>query len=235
MPKSKNVPKRKGQNPHKGQMSPATRALVYSRCPSGSGTEIVATDYFAPRWGTSLPRPPADWVNRIHWFTTTYEAVITTLPTTQETNYSFQASSFTALAQSMISNFDQYCIEQVAVTFVASPSNASANVQSVPLYTAIDYDSIANNGLPFLLGFSSMSVCNLTPTTTTVRWLQPAIAGEILSGTPSAVAASIQRNWIDSAFLNIPHYGLRTVLEQSFANLRISVIITAMVGCRNST
>jgi hypothetical protein len=236
MPKSKNV-SRKSKISQRNNMSPATRKLVYSRCPSGAGTEIVASDYEQVQrlWGQSLPRPPADWVNAVHWFTTSYEAILIPLTTPTEANFAITASSFTALAQQLIQSFDQYCIEEVAVTFVASPTNNITLVQSVPLFTAIDYDNVTNNGLPFLLGLGSSAICNLTPTTTVVRWFQPAIAAELLSTVPSAVAAGVQRSWIDSAFLNIPHNGLRTILDQSFANLRISVIFTVMVGCRNST
>lgn len=218
-------------------MSPATKILINSRRPTGATTEIVASDYL-PRpsmWGQRLPRPPADWVNRVHWFTASYETILTPMPTNVESNFAPTVASFTALNQQLISTFDQYCFEEMSITFLAAPSQASANVQMVPLYTAIDYDNNTNTGLPFMLGLSSCALCCLSPTTTITRWCQPAIASELLNQSAAAVGAGVMRSWIDSTYLNIPHYGFKTILEQSLSNLRISCIVTVLVGCRNST
>lgn len=217
-------------------MSPATHNLIYSRLPVGQNTEIVSSDYFITpsNFGTSLPKPPADWVNQITWISASYEGIITTLPTNVETNYNFQISNCVAQTQQLVSNFDQYCIEEACITFLASPSNTTANVQSVPLYTAIDYDNSANAGLPFILSLGSCALCNLTPTTSVVRWCRPAVETGTSNGS-ALVAGGVNRSWIDSAFLSVPHYGFRTFCEQSFANLRISVIITLIIGLKNST
>jgi hypothetical protein len=217
-------------------MSPATSNLIHSRLPVGSNTEMVSSDYFTTpsNFGTSLPRPPADWVNQISWISASYEAVLTTLPTSQENNYAFSISNCVAQTQQLVSNFDQYCIEEACITFLAAPSNTTANVQAVPLYTAIDYDNSTNNGLPFILSLSSCALCTLTPTTSIVRWCRPAVETGTSNGT-ALVAGGVNRSWIDSAFLSVPHYGFRTFLEQSFANLRISVIITLIIGLKNST
>lgn len=212
--------------------------MVYDHLAVGGNTSTVPSDFSIPSFPSNLPTPPKQIRNMVYWFYSTYEAIIQSSSTTTENNYAPAVSNLLSNSQTLIASFDQYCIHSFTASFLPTPTSTTSTALMVPLYTAIDYDSINNQGLSYLVQMSSSHYESLTPTTTVTRYVEPCIAvaqqGQASGGGSITQFSGVSRSWIDSAFTNVPHYGLRTILEGSPTVFSVKVLITCLVGVRNN-
>jgi len=107
------------------------------------------------------------------------------------------------------------------------------------LYTAIDYDSVANLGSKTLLqSYGSFEFASLAQdgASSFMRYVKPCISYAQESSSILPVPSGISRAWIDSAYPSITHYGLRCMLDVWVATVAtaIEVSFTYVLGFRNS-
>lgn len=166
------------------------------------------------RIGRSLTAQP----NGVYSFKQTLNyGTITATAADVETNFSFalsavpQVASFTAL-------FDAYRLDWVRVRFIPRTNtnqagySATVNSYTSLFLTAIDYDDIGSITTAALLEYQNVQVDNcLKPRTVTFK---PKCSPQVykVSGTTIGYAEAKPGLWIDCAYTDVPHYGLRTSL-----------------------
>lgn len=229
------MPKRKNGK-SKGKSSSSAMALVISsNRPTGSTTSFPKQDLAFRRQNFNIVQsPPKRLSNQIYWGQFKYDQQFSASGTgISENNLYFTASLFSSVVN-FLAAFDQYCIHSIVVTF-----SSNANVTTpIRLWTAIDYDSSTALGSKLgIQGFGSCAFHSIAGdgSTSGERLLYPCIAPQVTSGITPA-AAGIGRAWIDSAYANVNHYGLRTIMD-TWINTGVGVLevtYTAIMGFRNN-
>jgi len=156
---------------------------------------------------SSIPR---NFARQIVWDVTKTDTILTTSTAGNvETNFTAAFSNHTQVTQ-WAALFDQYCIVQLAVSFLSTEPPGSLNQLPV-LYTAIDFDNGNNlSTIAAIEAFESCTVDVLGPAKTVTRICRPCYAGNA----GSVNAATIERGWIDTAsgFQAISHFGIRSLM-----------------------
>jgi hypothetical protein len=184
--------------------------------------------------GLISQRPPRSLGNQIFWFKSATSSPLTlssgSVP--NENNFTFNASTINGFSVYALA-FDQYCLYSIVA--VLTLGNTSG-VSSIIAHTAIDYDIISNLGsLTALEAYTSHHATQLTSAgTSVVRYIKPCTAPLALnSGT--AQPALVMRNWLDTNYNAVVHYGLRTMFELGTATApTVNVQFTYIVGFRNA-
>lgn len=220
----------------KNKSSKTDRLIVNSSKATGSTTTIVESDLVYRRQNFNIVQsPPRQLSNQIYWLKLSFDAQLSVSASTFfEQNISFSGGLFPGFVEFQ-SCFDQYCIYSITATFVSATSNNAQ--QSVRLYTAIDYDSVANIGKSGIFDYSTFEYASLASdgSTSLVRFLKPCIATQVTNTSNLPVPAGISRSWIDCAYSSIQHYGLRIITDTWVnAGTPVEVVYTAIFGFRNS-
>jgi len=209
-------------------------ALVASNRPTGSTTSFPAEDLVFRRQNFNIVQsPPRQLSNQIFWTKFKQDATISVSNiSVTETNGSFMAAGFPGVAN-FLACFDQYCLHSVVVTY-----SSNANV-STPfrLWTAIDYDSVSAIGKAGILAFSNCCFSSLAGggDTSHERLIYPCIAPQVTGTSSLPQAGGVGRSWLDSAYPNIIHYGIRSVIDLwlNVSSAAVEVTYTAVFGFRN--
>jgi hypothetical protein len=201
---------------------------------TGSTTVRIPEDYRQRRQNFALvQRPPKGWQTDITWVRLSYDTTLSTSTSVvAENNYYFTISGFEN-SSSYLAAFDQYCIYSITMG-VAMQSSGSTYTTTVQFATAIDYDNITNVGLGGIQAFASYNMCNLSQVTSLVREVKPAIATVVNNSASAFNGNGISRAWLDSAYTNIPHYGIRTLAKASSSSVVLEISFSAIVGLRNN-
>jgi len=179
-----------------------------------------------------IARPPRNFFTQTFWCEFSFDTNLAiNAVTVGEFNIAFVASAFSG-GSYMLAAFDQYCIYSVVATYALIQSADTA----VRIYTALDYDSTSNIGKVGIQAFSTFNATLLNSTDSLVRFVKPCIAPTVSNTTPLDQSAMVARCWLDTAYPNIPHYGLRTVIDIGSTSIAtaITVSYTAVFGFRNS-
>jgi hypothetical protein len=229
MPKGRKKGKKSGKSGNS-----VDKSIINSAKATGSTTNIVASDLTLRKQNFNIVQsPPKNIGNQIFWCKLSFDTVIniSSLVVT-EFNFLYIASSFNGFSGAA-AFFDQYCIYMVINTLT---SNATA-IQGIRIMTAIDYDNVANIGISGIQAFSSYneSVLGSNGTDSLIRSLKPCIAPQVTSSS-LPVPGGVSRAWLDIAYPNVSHYGLRLVLPlQSFTQVgAVTNTVTAVFGFRNN-
>jgi len=109
-----------------------------------------------------------------------------------------------------IALFDQWCIVEVTVVHRSLQPPGSGG-SPAELYTAIDYDSVANLGsITAIENFSNTEIMTLSTGKSVTRSVRPMI--KLSTQQPSTnVNSSLARMWQDSGASGTPHFGLRAI------------------------
>jgi hypothetical protein len=201
---------------------------------TGSTTVRIPEDYRQRRQNFNIvQRPPKNWQTQIHWVRLSYDLTFfTSTSVAVENNYYFIISNFENYS-SVLAAFDQYCIYEVSMG-ISFQSSANSYTTVVSLASAVDYDNTTNIGLTGIQAYSSYNMTAISQGTSLVREVKPAIA-TVLNNTGSVFSGNgIGRAWIDSAYTNVPHYGLRTVAKASQNSQVLEVSFSALIGLRNN-
>jgi len=207
---------------------------VASNRPTGSTTSFPAEDLVFRRQNMNIVQtPPRQMSNQIFWTKFKQDGQINVSNiSVSENNYDFMASGIPGVAN-FLACFDQYCIHSVVATF-----SSNANVTTpFRLWTAIDYDSVSSIGKAGILAFSNCAFSSLAGggDSSHERLLFPCVAPQVTGTSSLPQAGGVGRMWLDSAYPNIIHYGLRSVVDTwvNVSTLAIEVTYTAVFGFRN--
>jgi len=201
---------------------------------TGSTTVRIPEDYRQRRQNFNIvQRPPKNWQTQVHWVRLSYDLTFSTSTSVAvENNYYFIISNFENYS-SVLAAFDQYCVYEVSMA-IGFQSSATSYTTVVNLATAIDYDNTTTIGLTGIQAYSSYNMCVISQGTSLLREVRPCIA-TVINNTASAFNGNgIARSWIDSAYTNIPHYGMRTVAKSTQSAQVLEVSFSALVGLRNN-
>jgi len=209
------------------------REIVNSHKLTGSTTTVVASDLNSKRQNFNIvQRPPRSFMNQIFWAQMSAQTQLSCTGTTfVEQNQFFTLSLWPEYAQAT-SFFDQYCIYSICAGF-SYIGNATTPVR---VHTAIDYDSVANLGsISAIQNYGTYELLSITQDTSGIRYLKPTIAPQVTSSNVP-VPGGIGRAWLDSAYPNVQHYGLRMITDTwvSTGSAVVNVVYTAVVGFRNN-
>jgi len=186
-------------------------------------------------------KPPKKVQDVLTWIQTSYVTSLT-LPATGsilETNQIFSLNGI-PLASAFAAVFDQYCIYSAMVRFTLENSFSTnpAVVSWGRITTAIDFDSGAAVGSEgALMGFSSAISSELIPGKSYERYVKPCIT--VLTGQGSSTSVSgvsPSRQWCDSAYTTIPHYGIRCICQGNLQpnNGVLNIFTSVVMGFRNN-
>jgi hypothetical protein len=224
------------QNKSSSRGESAEMAMIDLARATGSTTVVIREDRQQRRQNFNIVlSPPKNWMTQSYWARLSTDVQYTTSTSADsEENISFTLNAFSGYS-SLVAAFDQYCIESITVTIsIAGTSSTSANSSPINIYTAIDYDNTNTIGRSGIQTYSSSQLSTVSQGTSVVRFLRPCVA-TILNNSASAFNANgIARSWVDSAYVNVPHYGFRSVFEATFNAQKLEYAIAAMVGFRNS-
>jgi len=134
-------------------------------------------------------------------------------------------------ASSWAANYDQYCIPQFSLVFEAQVPPGSTSLP-VTLYSALDFDNVASLGS--VAAYEDAATCReqvLVPGTSVVRSVRPCIK-DLVAGSGGSRAAATTQSWVDCAFTDVLHYGIRAVLSQEAA-LQVKVTLCIWYAFRN--
>jgi hypothetical protein len=131
--------------------------------------------------------------------------------TTSTTVPTFSATSFSVNSLDQISQlaavFDQYMIEELEVWVFPNTLGAATGAQAGLLYSAIDYDDAATlSTIGQIEDYTNVVVS--TPNQGHYRRFVPHIAVAAYSGSFTSFM-NVDTQWIDSAYTNVQHYGLK--------------------------
>jgi len=218
----------------KASNSSAMTVLMASNRPTGSTTSFPKEDLVFRRQNMNIVQtPPRQMSNQIFWtkFKQDQTISVSNISVT-ETNFSFSAGSFPGAA-SFLACFDQYCIHSAIVTF-----SSNANVTSpFRIWTALDYDSVADIGKAGIQAFSNCAFASLAGggDTSHERLVFPCVAPQLTGSASLPQAAGVGRCWVDSAYPSILHYGLRSVVDLwvNVSTQAVEITFTAVFGFRN--
>jgi len=131
---------------------------------------------------------------------------------TGDYNYAFAPSlqSHPQFSQ-LIPLFDQWCIPQFSVTWMAlTPPGSTGTV--IELHTAIDFDNVANLTLQQIDQFDCARVDTLVDNKKVTRTCRPRNKTTV-GGTANA---GVTATWVDSAVSATPWFGIRSIIAMSY-------------------
>jgi hypothetical protein len=203
---------------------------------TGSTTNMVSSDLRLKRQNFNIVQtPPRSLGDQTFWSRLSisdlsYNASGTGIT---ENNLVFNASSFYGFSAAS-TFFDQYCIYAVTVTYSATTSSGAP----YHIYTAIDYDSVANVGVAGIQQFTSFNETILggNGQDSLVRFLKPCIAPQVTNSSNLPIAGGVGRSWLDSAYSAVNHYGIRMIINQYGSSVTgaINGTVSAVFGFRNN-
>jgi hypothetical protein len=160
-------------------------------------------------------------------------AFSTSLTVVSENNFQFMLTDLNSITN-YTSVFDQYCIYSVSATFTFAGlnPNSGAYTQSVPFFSAIDYDNVTNTGLAGLDQFSTFNESQITPSSSVVRYVKPCVALAAYTGTFNGFTTT--RLWLDCNSTSVAHYGLRTICGPTSVVINITAAFSYVLGFRNA-
>jgi len=189
-----------------------------------------------PNW--ALTQVPRSIRNNITWCIGHLQGVTTissSVPT--EANFSFQLGDIIDLSGLGLF-FDQYCIYSVVATLTPRQSTPGTGVNSFgTVVTAIDYDNINALGtVSAVLSFQSAMQTELSIGQSVQRYIKPTVAPALYASNNLTLQGfAVGRFWVDSANINVPHYGLRSIYEGNTQNgLVVAYDYTYTLGFRNN-
>jgi len=192
---------------------------------------------------TLTQRPPRNFLTMPHWIQASYN-VVPALPAgggVSETTFAFAATNFPN-SSNILSLFDQYCIYLVTtrafieLSLTTAPSNPLVSFGRV--YSALDFDSSNALGTEVTIQrYSTVQVAELVPGKSYERCVKP-VVGIVTGGSNSSTntGTGLTRVWINSAFANVPHFGIRYLFagNQSGTSPSVQIAVTAIIGLRNN-
>lgn len=228
MPKGR----KKGNRRTGGKSGSQDRFFANSHRATGSTTTMVNADYTrrVPSFNI-VQTPPRNLSNQIYWaqFSADNQLTVSSL-VVSENNIAFTLGMFDS---TLVKGFDQYCIYSVTASWFYCLEPTGVIVR---IYTALDYDSVAAIGKVALQAYSTYEAAMLSGNTSLIRYVKPCIAPTVSNTTPLDQSALVTRQWIDSAYPSIPHYGIRCILDLVGTTQvsAVEVSYTAIIGYRNN-
>jgi hypothetical protein len=226
----------RGQARQNKSSSAVDSLIMSSAKATGSTTNIVSSDLRLKRQNFNIVQaPPRSLGDQTFWARLSLADLPFNVSSTgiTENNLAFNASSFNGFSNAA-SFFDQYCIYAVTVTYSSTLSGSGP----IHIYTAIDYDSIANVGIAGIEAFTSFNETILggNGQDSLVRFLKPCIAPQVTSSSNLPVAGGVGRSWLDAAYPSVNHYGIRMILNQypSSVTGAVNGTVSAVFGFRNN-
>jgi len=188
-------------------------------------------------------KPPRNFLSQPLWVQASFNVVpaLNVGGTVSETTFAFALNSFPSVS-AMVSLFDQYCIYMVSVRVMLeiSLTTAPANplVSFGRIYSALDFDSSNALGAESIIQrYSTVQVAELVPGKSYERNVKPVVAFLTGGGNSTGVTgAALGRQWINSAFPSVPHYGIRFLFvgNQTATSPSVQTAVTAIIGLRNN-
>lgn len=202
---------------------------------SAAQNQIVQSDYIQRPVNMQLIQtPPKNFRAAIYWCESQVTVDYTiTVAVNNENNIAFFANAVN-LPTGFLTSFDVYCIYSVAVTFeVVVPSTSTAQYFG-DIYTAIDYDNVNNIGsVSSLQQYSTIATHSLQIGRPVTRLIKPCVSPALfVSGASTGYTSA--RSWVDGAYPNVPHYGLRTVIPNPPTSFTLRAVLNYVVGFRNT-
>jgi len=226
----------------------------------GGGANVDAVIARNHRSGANdeIVNVPGDWNRRpVSWLLSekpplNYQSNIVWIEETSETTFAFSASgAFTELpfgfylnsvfkANTISSLYDQYCIYSVTqrASLELTGGGTATGGSFGKIYSALDYDS--NNSLAtanLYTTFATVQVANLGTSESYERYVKPCVS-QVTGGsnTTTASGTSVNRSWINTAFVAVPHFGIRWATNGNASGLagNIRIISTYVIGLRNN-
>lgn len=228
--------KNRGSSKPKSKNDEQLKTFVnQSMIASGALNQIVESDYIQKPVNMQIvQKPPKNFRSAIYWSENQQTVDFTiTVAVNNENNIAFFANA-TNVPSGFLTSFDVYCIYAVAVTLeVVVPSTSTAQFFG-DIYTAIDYDNVNNIGaVGSLQAYSTCSTHSLQIGRPVTRFIKPCVSPALfVSGTSSGYSSA--RSWVDGAYPNVPHYGLRTIIPNPPTTFTLRAILNYVIGFRNT-
>lgn len=187
-------------------------------------------------------RPPRAFLTSIYWIQE--EVTITNTLSSgggvSESNFNFFLGQMPG-ASKLAALFDQYCIYCVTLRVVLEPSLSTVVAQNVSygrIHTAIDFDSSTAVGSEVAIQeYGSVQTSEFLPGKSYERFVKPVVS--VLTGasnSTSATGGGMDRLWVNSAFPNVPHFGIRilTAGNTSATSPSFQIYLSYVIGVRNA-
>jgi len=228
-----------------GNGSSVESSFVRSTHAAASGDIVSCRDDLIRRSPNYMlsQRPPKNFLSQPHWIQCTFNTVpaLNAGGTATEATFAFSLNLFLS-ASAIVSLFDQYCIYMVSTRAFLEVSTTTAPTSSLVsfgrVYSALDFDSSNALGSEAIIQrYSTVQVSDLVHGKSYERNVKPVVGlvtGSGNSTTNSGVA--LNRLWINSAFQQVPHYGIRYMFvgNQSATTPSVQIQVTAIIGLRNN-
>jgi hypothetical protein len=188
--------------------------------------------------------PPKNFANAITWLQETFELTFTQAAAGGLAEYAIQFAIGSLPGASKIASlYDQYALYSAHVRIIPERGTAGTPTANPPgspgqLITAIDYDNTSSLGSwTAYQQFNTAVEVDATYTKSFERYVKPVVmtvTGASNSTTNTGVGLS--RMWINSAYPNTPHFGLRIAAQGNTTGLTViyRMIVTQVMGLRNA-
>lgn len=179
---------------------------------------------------TKPPKIPKSLRNQLFWISGSYEPGVITLSTSTvvENNYAALLSNFTGYSN-LVALFDQYFIAEFSVSFFSQYPQGG---QGTPckFYSAIDFDNTANLGtISAIESYGSCQIKEMIGGTVVTRSCRPCVKDTVSNVSNSGCV----RQWIDTSYSSINHYGIRSIAGVVGATYTILPTISFLICFRN--
>jgi hypothetical protein len=131
--------------------------------------------------------------------------------------------------------FDQYCFSTASVSVSLSDLvySSSVSADAIKYASAIDFDNAGTGYASAIERFGSYRATAMTPTISQTRVWRPT-SKILMSGTGGSRTSGIVREWVDSTYTDISHYGYKGLLySDPNASANITIIVSVICGFRN--
>jgi hypothetical protein len=229
MPGGMKGKKGRGKKASRGGSLAVDRVVAHSTEGTGANTTFIETDFSYRRQNMNMVQvPPKSIGNQIFWTKCSLNNNFSTSSSSNtENNLQFSLNSLPGYTN-WTGSFDQYCIYAVSCSFTSISGAAGT------LWTAIDYDNVANIGLNAILQYNTFNAAQLSSNDSVVRYVKPCLD-------PITYASNYGsgRLWLDSGSPGAVHYGLRVIAGVFFLNNSavasgVQYNLTYVLGFRNS-
>jgi hypothetical protein len=185
---------------------------------------------------TSVPtKIPRNISSQVVWDVVKLDGTVnSSLTGISEANFGFalsnhpQASNWTSL-------FDQWAIPYASIEF-DSRTPPGATFSPPLIYTALDFDGMNNLGsVQAIEDYGSCEAIVLQPQVRFIRSVRPSpkMAVGSSTGTPQATVSGPV--WLDCAFTNVPHYGIRSIINISPSAMAFAGTTLTIYFCFRNT
>jgi hypothetical protein len=216
------------------------KAIALQARPGTSATSNVVADDFRRK---AIPtvfniHPPRSLGNQTFWARYSAQSVVSTsLTAIFESNYSFSLSGFLTNTEitALTGVFDQYAIYCVVAAIANNSPGGGLGV--IPqVYTAFDYDSVANLGsIGAISEYESINVTSIAPGGSVCRTIMPVIAAAGFTAASGFLPALLQRSWVDLSYPATSYYGFRSITNNTpGAVVQLDFTFTLIVAFRSS-